>query len=285
MLPTGLVQKRLTPGDVPAALKLSQEPGWNQVAEDWSLMLGPGLTHGVFTEQGRLVASALSVPYGARYAWIAMVLVTAEFRRRGIATDLMRTCVEELLGRGLVPALDATPEGRQVYLPLGFKDVYSITRLFSDEDARPGSPRHETVRPMIEDDLDAVADYDARLCGADRSFILTDLHRRRPEAAFLALQGKEVVGYVLARNGWRSNQIGPLLAETPAIAQNLLAGALGGLSGPVCIDIGDRHKDLRGWLEDLCFKPQFPFIRMIHGRSEPFDDPNRVFIIAGPELG
>ena len=38
-------------------------------------------------------------------------------------------------------------------------------------------------------------------------------------------------------------------------------------------------------LKDAGFSPLLTFFRMIHGRSEPYDDPARIFAVARPELG
>jgi len=212
-----------------------------------------------------------------------MILVTAQWRRRGFATHMMRRCIDALLAHGLTPALDATPEGRQVYLPLGFADVYTITRYFA---AAPLAPsRDVAVRPMGADDLPAISAYDREPFGDDRAFMFEHLRRRLPQAALLAEADGRIRGFVLGRNGQASTQIGPLVAEDDATALALLRHALAGVSGPVCLDLVDRHTSMRDWLVAHGFAPQFPFIRMIHGRSEPFDDPARIRLIAGPELG
>jgi GNAT superfamily N-acetyltransferase len=282
-----LAQRRLTVADIPAAVRLSAEPGWNQVPADWQLMIEHGDSFGRFTPDGRLVATGLTVPFSGRFGWISMILVTAEFRRRGLATQSMRSCIDALMGRGIVPALDATPEGRQVYLPLGFKDVYRITRYFAE---RPGSvdappPAAVTVRPMREADVPAVSGYDAQPFGADRGFLLRHLLGRLPAGAHVAEGKGGIRGFVLGRGGRASTQIGPLVAKDAATAIALLRAALAGIAGPVCIDLGNAHAAVIEAVTRASFTPQFPFIRMIHGRSEPFDDPQRVVAIAGPELG
>ena len=282
-----LMQRQLTAADIPAALRLSAEPGWNQVSADWQLMIEHGDSFGRFTKEGRLVASGLTVPFSGRFGWISMILVTSEFRRRGLATQLMRSCIDALLAKRIVPALDATPEGRQVYLPLGFADAYRITRYFAAAPgpvAAPAGPA-AAVRPMREADLAAVCAYDAGPFGADRAYMLRHLFARLPAAAQVAERSGRLQGFVLGRDGRASTQIGPLLAEDSATAIALLRAALAAVKGPVCIDIGNAHEAVIEAAALAGFAPQFPFIRMIHGRSEPFDDPHRVVAIAGPELG
>ena len=92
-------------------------------------------------------------------------------------------------------------------------------------------------------------------------------------------------GFVLARDGRWSPQLGPLVADDAPTAASLCRAALATFDGPVCIDVGDQHAALQDWLKRCGFAPQFPFIRMIQGRSKPYDDPKRIVAIAGPELG
>lgn len=89
----------LSPAHLSAALALSAEAGWNQTGDDWRLMIRHGRAIGLEAPGGRLVASALALPYGGRFAWISMVLVTADWRRKGLASRLMRSCIDWLLGR------------------------------------------------------------------------------------------------------------------------------------------------------------------------------------------
>jgi hypothetical protein len=92
-------------------------------------------------------------------------------------------------------------------------------------------------------------------------------------------------GFVVGRDGRTCAQIGPVVAEDAATATALTMAALASITGPVCIDVGDRHSSFVGSLKDAGFSPLLPFIRMIHGRSDPYDDPARIFAVAGPELG
>src|SRR5437588_232764 len=76
----------------------------------------------------QLVATAALLPYSAGNAWISMVLVTASWRRRGVATRLVDACVEAARKRGLTTWLDATPDGATVYGPLGFTPTLQLRR-------------------------------------------------------------------------------------------------------------------------------------------------------------
>ena len=80
-------------GDAQAGLVLSTEAGWNQNEADWRFFLRQGVVFGM-RDGARLVATAALLPYSAGNAWISMVLVTADFRRRGIATRLVDACLD-----------------------------------------------------------------------------------------------------------------------------------------------------------------------------------------------
>ncbi|HXV23122.1 MAG TPA: GNAT family N-acetyltransferase [Alphaproteobacteria bacterium] len=287
MIPEELRRHRLTIDLIPDALRLSEEPGWNQVAADWCWMIEHGDSFGFSTSDGQLVASGLTVRFNGTFAWISMILVTEAYRRRGLATRLMQSCIEVLHQQNLVPALDASPEGRQVYLPLGFRDVYRTTRLFAPQPPtiNAPSPAKVAIAPMGETSLQSILTYDRAVSGTDRSELLRHLFGRCKGAAAIACREGRICGFVLARDGRRCAQIGPLAADDPETALVLLQRALAAIDGPVCLDVGDHHLQMRAWLDANGFIPVTPFIRMIEGRAEPFDDPRRVYVIAGPELG
>jgi ribosomal protein S18 acetylase RimI-like enzyme len=270
------------------AVALSEEAGWNQNAADWRFLISVGTAYGLRNKTGRLTATALFLPYGGAFAWIGMVLVSADFQRRGIATGLMRRCLSEITDRGLVAGLDATSTGREVYRRLGFEDVYGLQRYQSAESgwATPVAlPDGVIIRNMTATDLPVVAELDRACFGGERTALLENLLGRRPGDAWMVIGGDTPLGFVLAREGRQNHHVGPLVAADETIALALLERALNRAEGPVCIDVADRHETLTAWLGTRGFTGQRSFTRMLMDRSAPLDDPERVFAIAGPELG
>ena len=111
--------------DARAGLALSTEAHWNQNEADWRFFLTQGIVFGVH-HRAKLVATAALLPYSSGNAWISMVLVTAEWRRRGIATRLVDACLDAAAKRSLTAWLDATPAGANVYGPLGFTPTLQL---------------------------------------------------------------------------------------------------------------------------------------------------------------
>jgi GNAT superfamily N-acetyltransferase len=259
-------------------LALSAEAGWNQTREDWALFLRHGTVFGLL--DGHVVATGAVLPYPNVFAWISMVLVTSPRRRAGIGTRILKACCAETSRLGLLPVLDATPAGEQVYRPLGFQPMFNISRWKGG--ATVCADRPAGLRAMTVSDVPAVVTIDARAFGARRSFLIENLFRRAPQLAFVT---EDLTGFVLARPGRIATQIGPIVATDEGAAVTLLDAALHSASGPVFLDLVDRWGNLAHPLKQRGFTVQRPFARMALNHAAPFGDPNQLFVVAGPEFG
>ena len=282
-----LARADLTPADAGRGFALSTEIGWNQTEADWSYMLANGDGVGLTDTHGKLVASAMALPYGA-FGWVCMVLVAPDWRRRGLATDLMNDVIERLTSRNVIPGLDATPAGREVYRQIGFLDVYGLERLVADRaDIDAPLPENTDIRLLSDADMDAVSDFDRPVFAGDRAALLRHLRDREPERALGAWRDGALSGYALARDGRTWTQIGPVIADDTATAKALIAAASRAGTGAhaLLMDVMDYHAEVLAWLKAGGFDYQRPYIRMIHGSDRPLDRMDMVFCPAGPELG
>jgi GNAT superfamily N-acetyltransferase len=282
------VKPALSATELGDACALVREANWNQVPADWDIFIEHGRVYAMHRPDGRIVATTATLPYG-RFAWISMVLVAGNYRRRGLATLLMRHAMADLARSGLVAVLDATPDGRTVYGALGFQDSWGFHRLIRREPHRmpepPGVPATIGIRPLAEQDWPALCAYDAAAFGAERGAVLRTLRGRLPAAELIAERGGRIAGFLLGRDGRLAPHIGPLIAGDDAVAQALLARALATLDARVLIDLADAKTALRGWLESCGFAAVRPFTRMIYRRSRRYDDGQRTYAVIGPEFG
>lgn len=270
-----------------AVWPLSVEAGWNQNLADWRFMLGAGRGFGCVGPDGRWQASSLVLPLGQKLAWISMVLVTRDRRRGGVGTGLLKRCIDEVRLAGAVAGLDATEQGRPIYLPLGFHDLYPIARWHFDaarDVVQP--PAGVTLRALGPADLPRLALYDRPLTGMERPSILAHLALRQPGRAWIAedTAGK-TVGYVLGREGRVATSLGPVVADNEAIALALISKAAAAAPGPFIIDVPVLHRAMRGWLERQGAVTPRGYMRMTLGDAKGLDDATHVFALAGPELG
>jgi GNAT superfamily N-acetyltransferase len=275
---------QLTLADLPDAEALVAEAGWNQIATDWRIFLDFGTVYAV-RDNARIIATAATLPYGG-CAWISMVLVANAHRRRGLATALLRRCIDDIRAAGRIPVLDATPAGRTVYVPLGFREAWSFTRLVSERrDVFSSQSAQIQIAPIIDSTWPALCAFDAAAFGADRGPVLARMRGRLRPANLYAQRDGRVVGFLLGRDGRTASHLGPLVAEDDDTAIALLSRALGAIEGGVYIDLADAKVRVRQWLEASGFVAQRPFTRMLLGRSESFDDRARTFAVIGPEFG
>lgn len=284
----GLIEDRLRPDDAEAALQLSAEAGWNQTAADWRFMLDAGQGVGVRDGAGRWLGSALALPLGPRLAWISMVLVAKEARRRGLGTGLLRSALDLAREGDRVAGLDATELGRPVYRPLGFRDLYPVSRLQLDRPAGAELPPPAgcTIRPLRAEDLASVAAFDGPRSAMRRGHVLAYLLQQAPEAAFVAEIGGRIAGYAFGRPGRTAFQIGPVVADDETVASALVSAALSRLSGPALLDMPDAHAALRAFLDRAGALRERGFMRMTLGEPPAgLADPRAIFALAGPELG
>lgn len=273
--------------DIADALLLSDEARWNQTVADWTVFIDYGEVYGIRTG-GRLVASAAILPYGGGFGWVSMVLVTADWQRRGLASRLMSRCIAALRARGCAALLDATPEGALVYGQLGFRSQCGMARW-------RGTGRGEVARPSVAEEnyvsnnlyiATTVANHadilarDRQVLGGDRGFLLEN---------FLGRLGTAVIGdnqcFVMMRQGRRATQIGPLIAGSDAEARDLLEAALAVVSGPVILDVLEAGAGLNAVLEKYGFEAFRGFERMVLDRHDLPGERAALMAAAGPEFG
>jgi len=283
-----LAVRDLRPADLAQAVALSAAVGWNQVEADWRLFLDLGHAVGIDDREGRLAATAATLPAGPDLAWISMVIVREDHRRRGIATALLERCADEISASGRVPGLDATPAGREVYVRLGFGDSWTLARWRRME-AAPVAPEDGPaglrVRSLERSDLAAVGGLDAPAFGADRTLLLARLLERSSVFAAIAEGDSGPCGFLLGRDGRTATHLGPLIAANEDIARALAGHALERVTGAVVLDAADAAAGFTDWLAASGFARERPFTRMYRGRSEPFGEPGLTVAVAGPELG
>lgn len=283
----GAREHALGPQHLDGCIALSAAAHWNQNEADWALMLSFGRGYGLTLADGTLAASTLTLPYGKAFAWIAMVLVHPDCRRRGYATRLLRRALDDLARDRRLPVLDATPAGREVYRQEGFHDTWGFKRLALPRAWRDAarSVAGLNVRALQASDWSRVLALDVPAFGASRESLLRSLAARLPQAALAAERGGEFTGFLLGRDGREANQLGPLVARDSASAQALLAAALARVASPIYLDLVDRETELLGWLERGGFAFQRSFTRMVHGGAEAPGGASLVVCPAGPELG
>jgi GNAT superfamily N-acetyltransferase len=276
----------LTHHDLPFADSVRALAGWNQTIADWERFLSAE-PDGCFIAEWNSVpaGTATTIIYSPALAWIGMVLVHPDYRRRGIGRALLERCLEHLRGRGVsCIKLDATPAGKPVYDGFGFKEESTLTRW---EHAAVHCPSTEPVSGVRGGrDVDAVESLDAAAFGVSRRKILEPLLKQAHCSLVFETKSGRVAGYGLLREGSSALYLGPLVATSDSVAMRLADALLAKAEGrKIYWDIPDRNPAAVELAVERGFTRQRVLTRMYLGENATPGDPQQQFAIAGPELG
>ncbi len=278
-----MIQIRLmTDSDLPLGMRLKDANGWNQTEADWRRYLD-------LQSGGCFVALLDDTPVGTlttcifgSVAWIAMVLVDAAFRGRGVGSQLMQHALEFLKEQGAATIrLDATPLGEPLYRKLGFVADYALHRYEGVLSPRGSVP---AIEQMLPRDLPDILQLDGDVMITDRRKLLLRLASEFPQNVRVARGGRSLHGFCIVRPGARALQVGPCIA-----AQN--AGRL--LLEDVChrnagthayIDIPENNGLAIQWANEKRLVAQRRLLRMSRG-PKLNERVTSLWASSGPEMG
>jgi len=268
--------RKLTPSDIPSAVQLSTEAGWNQTTEDWCTLLELSSEGCLAIEvDGELAATTTLVCYGQRLAWIGMVLTRIRHRGHGFARRLMTQALS-LADRMRIETvkLDATAQGRPLYERLGFRCEQPVERWW-----RPGDIGGAGASAVVPQTFShRWQDADLRAFSVDRGELLSKLAQRNPP---LLLANS----YLFTRPGRVASYLGPCECETPESARTLIKRALHTHSaGGWYWDLLPENADAVALARALNFTPKRYLTRMARGKEQRTSE-QTIYAIAGFELG
>ncbi|MBI5684396.1 MAG: GNAT family N-acetyltransferase [Verrucomicrobia bacterium] len=290
--------RQMTPADIPFGMEMKTAAGWNQVESDWRAFLSYN-PDGCFIAEwdGQPVGTTTTTIHDGKVAWIGMVLVHPGFRRLGIGKALLQHAIAWLQQRG-VPCikLDATPAGKTVYVPLGFRDEYELERVETVAEAGVGGQRSEVRIEAGGHERDAIRALDTEAFGVPRPAVLQRLLGEHPDLCWtishptssplpLSSSPSTPSGFLLARPGANAWHLGPWVARSNETAETLLRACLTRLAGQrVFADVPVNHP-ARQLVTRYGFKSQRPLTRMWLGCNDWPGNPALTYAVADPAKG
>ena len=268
-----MTARHLRVNDIPAAMELSAEAGWNQTKEDWRALLEWDSCACLALEiDGNLAATATLACYGNRLGWIGMVLTRESYRRRGCARVLLEKAIE-LADQQAVETLklDATPMGEPLYTSLGFVAEQAVERWRGEGSGRGIA---EGQRFAIPRALDQALDKEG--FGVDRIAMLESLARRGSVTASNS-------AFAMTRPGRVATYLGPCVARGRTAAEEVIASALKG-AGPWYWDLLPDNAAAVAIATDFGFAPVRRLTRMSRGKTLRARN-EMVFAIGGFVIG
>lgn len=279
-------------GEIEKAVELAALEGWNPG-------LGDAAAFGATDPEGFLIGelagemvgciSAVSYPGaddGGRFGFIGFYIVLPAFRGQGLGIQLWRAGMTRLDGHNV--GLDGVVAQQENYRRSGFRLAYGNQRYAGR--AAPGTsfsaPHLLPLHELDTAGFDALCRYDRLTFPAERS---TFLHAwlAIPEAkGFAYVKDGSLTGYGLIRpasTGWK---VGPLVADTPQVAHQLLASLVAAIpEGEVFfLDVPLPNLDAVALATELAMEPVFETARMYTGAT-PRCDLGRLYGVTSFELG
>ncbi|MEE2949934.1 MAG: GNAT family N-acetyltransferase [Pseudomonadota bacterium] len=263
---------------LPGAHKLSMALSWPYRVEDWAfaLKLGEGLA---LEQNGEVVGTAAWFPYGEDGATIGMIIVSNALQGRGYGARLIDALLAAAGSRTIL--LNATAEGKALYLRRGFNPVGTIHQHHGILPGRVDAPPAEIVRPMAVSDFDAILKLDREATGFERRPLMEQL--LAVGEADVLLQDGEVAGYAISRVWGRGHVVGPVVAPGADEARPLIAAALSRLESRFVRIDTDVETGLSPWLESLGLPMVSDALVMVRGTLHK-SGPAQLFALSNQSL-
>ncbi|MHA6345693.1 GNAT family N-acetyltransferase [Roseivivax sp. CAU 1761] len=221
--------RALTPDDLPLMHELTISVFWPHRARDLELLLSLGQGYLAMDEIGRALGSGMVFRMGDDFAMLGMMITHPRLQTNGVGRWLLDRIMAECAGRDL--RLNATRQGYRLYESAGFVPVATVHQHqgTARRITRPAPQAGVDLREMTEADRGAVLALDRAAFGADRQPVLEALLGR--SRGLIATRDGTPVGFALDRNFGRGRVIGPIVAETPEMAQALIAPTIAAHEG------------------------------------------------------
>jgi GNAT superfamily N-acetyltransferase len=278
-----LVFRHAEEAELAEVLSWAANEGWNPGLDDhepfWAA--DPG---GYFLADadGKIAAAISLVRYPPDIAFLGLYIAAPDFRGKGIGHLLWKFALSTLPA-GMAVGLDGVVAQQENYKKSGFAYAHANYRYAGHIACEAPSDTH-----LVEIDeriLPVVRDYDRTIFRAARPDFLTPWLAQTPFRRSLAyLANGRVVGFGTIRRCRDGGKIGPLFAESEAIAESVFCGLSANTIGPVFLDVPGPNLAAVALARRYGMLPMFETARMYRGMAT--DLPlGKIFGITTFELG
>lgn len=270
---TQLHIRQMTLDDIDSAMSLKDQVGWNQTPDDIRRLVEYE-PDGCFIAEvdGTPVGTVSTTSYGTKLAWIGMMLVLPEYRRRGIARRLIQTSIDYLRSRRVsCIKLDATPLGQPLYEQLGFQAEWGFQRWEREGENVVHAPSQQPLPSHL-------LTLDQRAFGVDRSRWLQSV-----------ATGCRVVtrsgSFGMLRPGSVATYLGPVVSENSSEAASMINDMLTTTVGRIFWDIPHGNETAEGLAREHQMQPVRQLLRMWSGETNVSGRPELQFALLDPTTG
>lgn len=277
------VIRTMTRDDIDLAIEWAACEGWNPGlydAESYAAADSDGFFIGELS--GEPIATFSAVKYGDTFGFLGFYIVSPAYRGQGYGIQIWRAGLEYLAGRNI--GLDGVVAQQENYKKSGFILAHNNIRYEGMGGGELSATPDIVNLASVPHEL--LTAYDAPFFPADRSRFIQAWVRQPESHAVGMLCAGELRGYGVIRRCRTGYKIGPLFADTVAIAESLFSAlkARVGATEPVYIDVPEANKAAVALAESHGMKGAFETARM-YNREAPDMPMNRIFGVTSFEVG
>lgn len=272
--------RTMSRAELDLAINWAGREGWNPGLHDADAFYAAdprGFFVGVLGD--RAIGCISAVAYDATFGFIGFYMVRPEYRGQGFGLQIWRAGMA-YLGERLV-GLDGPVEQLENLEEAGLKLAYRTLRY----EGTGGGQRPDGVIDLADVPFDEVLAYDSALFPVPRPRFLRHWLKTPGSIGYAAVAAGRLAGFGLMRPCRIGYKIGPLLADTPEVADRLYR-ALASCAPAVTIFL-DTPQPNDAALALACrhdMKPVFETVRMYTGPA-PGLALERIFGVTTLELG
>jgi len=273
----------MTRSEVELAVEWAAREGWNPGLSDAECFYAAD-PNGFFVEtlNDEPVGAISAVSYGGRFGFVGLFIVRPENRGLRAGINLANKAKEYLAGQNI--GLDGVLARVQNYEHLGFKLAYRNIRF---ETSGLGHGRLvPSVVPVAQVPLADVLRHDDQMFPCPRHAFIRKWIEQPGHTALAVMNKDKLAGYAVLRPCRVGHKIGPLFADSPALAETLLDAVLGQApaGAPVYLDAPELNTAAMSMASRRQMRQVFATARMYNLRQPPLPL-DRIFGVTTFELG
>ncbi|MBM6617096.1 GNAT family N-acetyltransferase [Bacillus suaedaesalsae] len=273
--------------DVSGLIELSASVGWDYDENEIGTVLSSGKIFGHKNAEGKIVSSAAIIPYDSSLASIGMVIVSKDFRGKGLGKEATKKCIESV-SKDTTIMLIATEEGKSLYEKMGFNTVDFVHKYLCDNYTTISKPLNNSdviIEEFSGVDMNEILKLDEHAFGDRRSSFLMNRIKQSEKCLVVKDNNGTIVGYGLSILGPINLILGPIVAPDFQTASLLIDKLSSKHQGKLRIDVPSGNEEFMLALEKIGFiKVSKPPIMVINSINMPPRN-NTLFGIAAQIFG
>ncbi|MGG3270334.1 GNAT family N-acetyltransferase [Priestia aryabhattai] len=277
--------ERFSEKDIKGLLVLSKLEKWDYSEADLHTIFSTRDVFGHRNEKGDIVSSVAVVLYENQSAFIGMVIVRKDYRKQGLAGQLMKHCLQ-ILSPEVNAYLIATKEGEHLYKKAGFKTVDYVSKYISSEYIpRAFKASGFYTRSLTRRDFKEVLKLDEAAFGDNRKLFLKSRIQQSEKAVVLQNEQNKIMGYGLAVRTPSNIVIGPVVAPHAEVAMLVIDELAKSYKEKLRIDLSSHEETLKKLVENHGFQLQNEPPVMAYGVNSLSARQGNLFAIAAQAFG